>query len=70
MTATPTHPTSPTQLPLFMRFWFGRLTSVAGNQMLMVAIGWHMYSLTGSAWDLGLVGLCQFLPALVLTLPA
>ena len=62
--------TSPTHLPLFMRFWFGRLTSAAGNQMLMVAIGWHMYTLTGSAWDLGLVGLCQFLPALVLTLPA
>ena len=38
--------------------------------MLMVAIGWHMYTLTNSAWDLGLVGLCQFLPALVLTLPA
>ena len=41
-----------------------------GNQMLMVAVGWQMYTLTGSAWDLGLVGLCQFLPALVLTLPA
>jgi MFS family permease len=62
--------TSPTQLPLFMRFWYGRFASAAGNQMLMVAIGWHMYTLTGSAWDLGLVGLCQFLPALILTLPA
>jgi MFS family permease len=53
-----------------MRFWFGRLSSAAGNQMLMVAIGWHMYTLTSSAWDLGMVGLCQFLPALLLTLPA
>ena len=53
-----------------MRFWFGRIASASGNQMLMVAIGWQMYSLTNSAWDLGLVGLCQFLPALVLTLPA
>jgi len=34
-----------------------------------VAIGWQMYELTGSAWDLGLVGLLQFAPALVLTLP-
>ena len=66
----PTYPTSPTQIPPFMRFWSGRLASAAGNQMLMVAIGWHMYTLTNSAWDLGLVGLCQFLPALVLTLPA
>ncbi len=62
--------TSPTQIQPFMRFWFGRLSSAAGNQMLMVAIGWNMYTLTNSAWDLGLVGLCQFLPALILTLPA
>ncbi|MEY2683725.1 MAG: hypothetical protein RJA09_869 [Pseudomonadota bacterium] len=40
------------------------------NQMLMVAVGWHMYDLTGSAWDLGLVGLYQFAPALLMTLPA
>ena len=40
------------------------------NQMLMVAVGWHMYDLTGSAWDLGLVGLYQFVPALLMTLPA
>jgi len=54
----------------FMRFWFARLWGTAANQMLMVAIGWQMYDLTGSAWDLGLVGLFQFVPALVLTLPA
>ena len=56
--------------PLFLRFWSGRVVSAVGNQMLMVAVGWHMYELTSSAWDLGLVGLCQFLPALLLTLPA
>lgn len=38
--------------------------------MLMVALAWQMYDLTGSAWDLGLVGLAQFIPALILTLPA
>ena len=62
--------TSPLQLPLFTRFLCGRVASAAGNQMMMVAMGWQMYNLTGSAWDLGLVGLCQFLPAVVLTLPA
>ena len=36
--------------------------------MLMVAIGWQLYSLTGSALDLGLLGLAQFVPMLVLTL--
>ena len=40
------------------------------NQMLMVALGWQMYDLTGSAWDLGLVGLYQFVPALLLVLVA
>ena len=54
----------------FMRFWFARLAGTAANQMLMVAIGWQMYDLTGSAWDLGLVGLLQFTPALLLVLVA
>ncbi|MDP3083949.1 MAG: MFS transporter [Rubrivivax sp.] len=54
----------------FMRLWFARLAGTAANQMVMVAVGWQMYDLTGSAWDLGLVGLLQFLPALALVLPA
>ena len=53
-----------------MRMWFARLFGATGNQMLLVAVGWQMYELTGSAWDLGLVGLYQFLPALLLTLLA
>ncbi|MDM0059273.1 MFS transporter [Variovorax sp. J22G47] len=54
----------------FMQMWMARLFGTAGSQMLMVAIGWHMYELTGSAWDLGLVGLYQFVPALLLALYA
>jgi MFS family permease len=54
----------------FVRFWLARLSGVTANQMLMVAVAWHMYDLTSSAWDLGLVGLFQFLPALLMTLPA
>ncbi|GAA4333741.1 MFS transporter [Variovorax defluvii] len=54
----------------FMRMWIARLFGTAGSQMLLVAIGWHMYELTGSAWDLGLVGLYQFVPALLLALLA
>ena len=52
----------------FMRFWVARLSGSAANQMMMVAVAWQMYDLTGRAWDLGLVGLLQFLPALMLTL--
>jgi MFS family permease len=54
----------------FVRFWLTRLAGTAANQMLMVAVGWQMYELTASAWDLGLVGLYQFLPALLFTLVA
>ena len=53
-----------------MRLWLARLSSVTASQMLMVAVAWHMYDITSSAWDLGLVGLFQFVPALLLTLPA
>lgn len=58
------------QYPSFIRFWLGRLTGTMGSQMLMVALGWQMYDLTASAWDLGLVGLMQFLPALAFSLVA
>lgn len=54
----------------FVRFWCARVAGTSGNQMMMVAIGWQMYELTGSAWDLGLVGLLQFLPSVVLMLVA
>ena len=59
-----------TRFPAYMRLWFGRLFGTAANQILMVAVGWQMYDLTGSAWNLGLVGLLQFLPALLLVLVA
>jgi MFS family permease len=39
-----------------------------GFQMLGVAVGWQLYELTGSALDLGLVGLAQFVPMVLLTL--
>ena len=54
----------------FVRFWLARLGGTTANQMLMVALAWHMYDITSSAWDLGLVGLFQFVPALLFTLPA
>ena len=54
----------------FLRLWVGRVLAGAATQMMMVAIAWQMYNLTGSAWDLGLVGLLQFLPVLLFTLPA
>jgi len=62
--------TSLLQQTPFVRFWMARVTGILSNQMLMLAVAWQMYELTSSAWDLGLVGLFQFVPALLMTLPA
>ncbi|MGA8277195.1 MAG: MFS transporter [Rhodanobacteraceae bacterium] len=55
--------------PAFLQFWSARLASGFGFQMLSVAVGWQIYALTGRAFDLGLVGLVQFVPSLLLALP-
>jgi MFS family permease len=39
-------------------------------QMVAVAIGWQVYELDENAFHLGLVGLAEFLPLLLLALPA
>ena len=52
----------------FVLFWLARLASTMGYQMLALTIGWQVYELTNSAFDLGLIGLIQFVPAVVLTL--
>lgn len=52
------------------RFMTARVGSITAQQMLMLAISWHMYDLTSSAWDLGLVGLFQFIPGLATTFVA
>ncbi len=35
---------------------------VLSYQMMMVAIGWHMYELTHDPWSLGLIGLAEVIP--------
>jgi MFS family permease len=52
----------------FAYYWFARICSAVAFTGQGVAVGWHLYALTGSALDLGLVGLAQFLPTVVLTL--
>ena len=46
----------------FVFYWSARTCSSLAFQVLGVAVAWQMYALTGSAFDLGLVGLVQFLP--------
>jgi len=41
-----------------------------GGQMVVVAVGWQVYAIHHSAFDLGLIGLFEFLPLPILALPA
>ncbi|NEX63757.1 MFS transporter [Noviherbaspirillum galbum] len=52
----------------FRFFFFSRMATTMANQMMMVVVAWQMYDLTHSAYDLGTVGLAQFLPSLALAL--
>src|SRR5215218_3797091 len=52
----------------FVLFWFARVAATIGYQMLIVAVGWQLYELTGDPFDLGLIGLIQFIPAILLVL--
>jgi MFS family permease len=52
----------------YARFWLARICSTVSFQMAGVAVGWQMYELTDSTFALGMVGLVQFLPMLLLTL--
>ncbi|MBM6549542.1 MFS transporter [Marinomonas ostreistagni] len=61
-------PTSLLKQRNFVHFWVGQIASSFAFQMLTVGIGWQVYDLTDSAMALGLVGLFQFLPQLLLTL--
>jgi MFS family permease len=58
------------EYPSFLFFFLARVSSTMASQMVMVVLAWQMYELTNSAYDLGLIGLVQFLPALLLTLVA
>ncbi|MGH6672423.1 MAG: MFS transporter [Xanthobacteraceae bacterium] len=52
----------------FVRFVYVRIAASIALRMQAVAVGWQMYVLTGSSFDLGLVGLVQFIPAVGLFL--
>jgi hypothetical protein len=50
----------------FLSFLISRSFSRFASQIGAVAIGWQVYDLTGSAFDLGMIGLVQFLPTALL----
>lgn len=52
----------------FLFFWAARFLVTFSTQIVSVAVGWQVYDLTRNPLDLGLVGIIQFLPALLLVL--
>lgn len=53
--------------PPFVMFWISRVLGSLAFQMSSVAFSWLIYELTESAYLLGLAGLAQFLPMMLLT---
>lgn len=54
----------------FRFFIVTRIFSTVAQQVISVAIGWQIYDIERTPLALGLVGLCEFLPMFLLTLPA
>jgi MFS family permease len=54
----------------FRRLWSSMLASGVAMQMASVAVGWQVYTIHHSAFDLGLIGLAEFVPVPLLALPA
>jgi MFS family permease len=51
--------------PAFARLWAGNAISATGGQLTVVAVGLHVYHLTGSTFAVSLVGVCALLPTIV-----
>lgn len=52
--------------PAFLRYWFARFFATVAVQIMTVAVGWQIYDLTRDPFNLGLIGLIEFLPSLLL----
>jgi MFS family permease len=69
-------PRSPLDIPDYRRFWLARFLSVFATTGMVVVLGYQLYdvarsqygmSIGAAAFQLGLLGLAQFLPVLLLT---
>ena len=56
--------------PFVRRFAAGRIAAVISAQVISLAVGWELYERTHDPWSLGLVGILELVPVLVLMFPA
>jgi MFS family permease len=54
----------------FLLYWIGHLISVAGSQMQLWALYWHLRTLTDQPMVISGIGLVRFLPVVLLSLVA
>ena len=64
----------PLRIADFRAFWLARLTTTIGQMAMVIVIGWQVYDIARetmdireAAFQLGLIGLVQFVPLFVLT---
>ncbi|WP_226017296.1 MFS transporter [Novosphingobium sp. FKTRR1] len=76
MNRSSSEPTSPLQIPDYRRFWLARFASAVATTGMVVVLGYQLYdvargqygmSIGSAAFELGLLGLAQFLPLFLLT---
>ena len=72
MTAAPAHPLS---IPHFRLYWTARLASTIAQMAMVIVIGWQVYDIAretmstrDAAFQLGMIGVVQFVPLFLLTL--
>ncbi len=58
------------RIPSYRRYLSGNFLALLGMQMQAIAVGWEVYVRTNSTAQLGLVAFLQFLPVLILGIPA
>src|SRR5256885_14371793 len=69
-------PTSPFQIADFRFYWAARLASTVAQMIMVIVIGWQVYdiarghnmSLKEASFQLGMIGIVQFVPLFALTL--
>ncbi|MEU0145843.1 MFS transporter [Streptomyces sp. NPDC006288] len=54
--------------PDYRRLWFGNTVSWIGQGMTALAVSLQVYDITGSAFSVGLIGLCSLVPLVLLGL--
>lgn len=67
---SPTDALAALRHPFVRAFAIGRFLAVCGTQIIATTVGWQLFQRTGDPFSLGLVGLVEIVPVLLLIVPA